>query len=143
MLEEQEDDARRWRVKWVGGLALLRAVGHVLLHEDSKRDSFVADRNRQLFESWQRDRAKNAIFWNFIVPERDKSLKHYEIDALILDTVSLGVMADENLDLMNLEGDLYRGNKGPYRTGDDLRDIYGEAVVWWDDQLAEIGRYST
>jgi hypothetical protein len=138
MLEEPEDDTAKWRVKWAGSVALLRAVGHVLLYEDAPTDPELKQRMKERFSLWKEEREDNAIFWNFIVKERDSLLKHYRFGAYIEDHVGLGTMVDGTTDIHALEGDLYRPFEGDYRPGDDSRDIYEEAVNWWSKQIEAI-----
>jgi hypothetical protein len=39
LLKKEEMESATWRVHWVGCLALLRAVGHILHHVDGEADT--------------------------------------------------------------------------------------------------------
>ncbi|HEU4921824.1 MAG TPA: hypothetical protein VFT23_01975 [Burkholderiales bacterium] len=81
-LLEAETSSDNFRVLWVAGVALARAVGHVLQKVDGERDAEVKKAVSTAYFSWKSDRAANAIFWDFIEEERNQVLKQYEIGLL-------------------------------------------------------------
>lgn len=138
MLEEPEDDIARWRVKWAGGVALLRAVGHVLLYEDAADDPKLKERVDEQFSRWKASKDVHAIYWKFIRIERDGLLKHYRSGAYVEENIALGVEQDGVVEMHVIDGDLYRPFEGSYRPGDDARDIFEEALEWWAREIDQI-----
>jgi hypothetical protein len=69
-----------WRARWVGLVALLRAVGHVFTKVDIDQRNLslksVAD------QVWARHKVK-PIFKDFIEQERNNTLKAYEINPVV------------------------------------------------------------
>ena len=140
MLEEEENDLARWRVKWAGSVAMLRAVGHVLLYEDAPENDALNSSLNKRYKTWESEKTVHAIFWKFIKPERDALLKHYRFGAEIEDSIALGFVNDGASSLDFVEGDLYRPYSGEYRTNDDVRDLFSDAVSWWENELEYIWR---
>lgn len=68
---EHETDATRFRVFWVAGVALLRAVGHVLHKVDARQNARMKDAIHEAYQGWKKDKEANAIFWEFIERERN------------------------------------------------------------------------
>ena len=132
-------DPPRFRVFWAASCALLRTVGHVLKNVDAK----LSDQRRTAIERawgrWQAQRAKHAIFWEFIEAERNLILKEYEIridignhDVVSRDPIS-GAPSVETL------GPEYYIplTEGPF-AGQDARELVRDALNWWDEELAAI-----
>lgn len=141
MLEEVED-LRRWRVLWAGSAALLRAVGHVLKKVDGAdpRIGFVVD---QRYRSWQSERQANAIFWDFIEEERNNVLKEYQFGMSLEEEIPLLVQSRTLND--EAEGCVFQVGENLYRplltghgAGEDARDVYREALEWWQRELTTI-----
>lgn len=69
-----------WRARWVGLIALLRAVGHVFdkvdIGQQNQSLKSVAD------QIWSRHKVK-PIFKDFIEQERNSTLKVYEINPVV------------------------------------------------------------
>lgn len=132
LLEDETDDTK-FRILWVAGIALARAVGHVLDKVDSKQNKKLKYAISNAYDSWKRDRAANRMFWDFIEDERNRVLKEYEIGFL---SGPIPVMAsgqsftlDENLFCPISDGEF---------AGEDCRDILKQAIAWWEEQLREI-----
>lgn len=132
---DMEENERRWWVLWAGAMSLLRTVGHVL-HKVDGEDAKVRLAVDAAWSRWKHDRENNAIFWEFIEKERNNILKSYEFSVLELAEVSfvvpgcdMPVTVDENLFRPIMEG---------FGKGEDARDIYGEALKWWDTELTRI-----
>lgn len=141
MLEEVED-LRRWRVLWAGSLALLRAVGHVLKKVDGA-DALIGSVVDERFMNWKTEREANAIFWDFIDDERNSILKEYRFGVSLADEIPMLV---ERFKLEGgTEGEVFQLGKNLYRPilnghgeGEDARDMYQEALDWWDRELTII-----
>ena len=117
----------------------MRTVGHVLKNVDAK----VSDQRRAAIDSawcrWQSQRAKHAIFWEFIEAERNLILKEYEmrIDIGNHEVVSRDPISGEP-SLETLGPEYYIPlTDGPF-AGHDARELVREALKWWDEELAAI-----
>ena len=144
MLEDEEDE-QRWRVLWAGAMALARTVGHVLQKVDGK-DPKVQPAINSAWNRWSGDKAANAIFWEFIEEERNNILKEYHFS--VLDSAVVGVsvveidqetghaVAVESPDL--LDENLFRPIETGFGAEEDARDVYREALQWWDAELSRI-----
>jgi hypothetical protein len=110
-----DEEHTEWRLFWVAGIALLRAVGHVL----AKADATTTNNHKQAIESawiaWKADKTAHAIFWDFIERERNSLLKTYEFGAKL--------SKDE------------KGYFVEFSNGDDAFQMFREAVYWWRHQL--------
>lgn len=132
MLQEESRPAS-FRVLWVAGIALARAVGHVLQKVDSKQDSAVRAAVGKAYASWKAEKSSNAIFWDFIEEERNQVLKQYEVGFF---AGPIDIVADGQLH--TLDDHLFCPlTYGPF-AGEDCRDILEQAIEWWDQQLAAI-----
>lgn len=141
---ENERDEQRWRVLWVGAMALLRAVGHVLRKVDGETpwQRMIID---AAYQRWSNERSEHTIFWNFIDKERNNILKEYSLNVLDSGEVNL-VVIGEGLDSgcaahaspSVLNENLFRPVTGSFGAGEDARDVYREAVKWWDRELSRI-----
>src|SRR5690349_3443692 len=70
------------RLYWVAGVALARAVGHVLQKVDGEHDATIQRAVASAYAAWKADKQANAIFWGFIEQERNQILKEYEVGFL-------------------------------------------------------------
>jgi hypothetical protein len=146
MLEAQRDLAR-WRVHWAGALALLRAVGHVL-HKVDGADPKTHRLIDIAYDRWKAQRKENAIFWEFIEQERNNILKEYRFNLHPLDHVDVAVMltvrqseTGEELripQVIPIDDNIYRPVLDGYGEGNDARDVYREALDWWNVELTAI-----
>ena len=144
MLEEEENGYRR-RVLWAGALALLRAVGHVL-HKVDGADPLQRPLIDAAWDRWNTDKAANAVFWEFIEEERNNILKEYRFSVSNSAEVGLGVV-EINRETGHavavetpfaLDANLYWRKETGFGLGDDARDVYQEALRWWDAELSRI-----
>ena len=78
-LLQKESQPDSFRVLWVAGIALARAVGHVLKNVDSEKDDVTKMAVASAYTSWKANKPSNAIFWEFIEEERNQVLKQYEV----------------------------------------------------------------
>jgi len=145
---QAETDADRWRVHWAGGIALLRAVGHVLLNVDQAADEKLAEIANAAHCRWKSADSAHGIYREFILEERNNILKEYRSKVHPLETVPVAI----RLTLMNpqtgeisyldqaaeLDENQFRPLVDGYGRGEDARDIFEEAVDWWDRELSAI-----
>lgn len=143
---ENEKDLRQWRIVWAGSVALIRAVGHVLDKVDGE-DRVVKRVAGEFFARWKSG-GEDKIFREFVEHERNSLLKEYRSDVHPSDNVAVAVQ----LSLMPLAGgdpvataftldldeNLFRPMlDGPW-DGVDCREVFADAITWWDTQLNKI-----
>ncbi|MEF2550933.1 hypothetical protein VQ042_06070 [Aurantimonas sp. A2-1-M11] len=134
MLEEERDDGS-WRILWVGSIALLRAVGHVLHKIDGRHPPCRGAANAA-FKVWKGDALEHAIFREFVENERNNVLKAYEFNVHPSNVVTLAFTGPHgSSEVASIDGDLYRPIEDGYGSGVDARDIYREAIAWWRKEL--------
>jgi hypothetical protein len=135
----------QWRTRWAAAVALLRAVGHVLLYVDGERSdelrSAVAAEHALLVAS----KPEPQIFWGFIREERNNVLKAYQFNAGQSVTVRPGGIS---FNLTTGEEDLSFGPSGPTTyehvmrggpfAGHDPRDVVEQAIEWWRAYLDRV-----
>ena len=147
MLDDEKDE-QRWRVLWAGAMALVRTVGHVLRNVDGK-DPTVRPHVDSAWDRWKADRVTNAIFWDFIEKERNNILKEYEFS--VLDSSVAGLAAVEidphtghavAVEFGYLDENLFRPIEKGFGKEEDPRDVYQEALEWWDAELSRIDENS-
>jgi hypothetical protein len=116
-----------YRVRWFGAIAMLRAVWHVLKKVDAKSHPEI----REAFSDWCKkldDTKPNPpIYWQFIVSDRDALLKEYDYRGAQNVTVTIG---GPTIYTYGMRG-------GPFH-GQDQRDVYQQAIGWWEQQLTDI-----
>lgn len=146
-LLEEETDFRTWRVNWVGALALIRAVGHVLDKVDGA-DASVKFAARGAYRTWMSDAPEHRVFRRFIDDERNNVLKNYIFNLHPLDEVDvvigMGITNPDNAALSRehlvipMTENIYRPILDGYGEGEDARGIYKEALDWWHRELDAI-----
>jgi hypothetical protein len=113
-----DEERTEWKLYWVAGVALLRAIGHVL----AKSDSLASPKHKaevdRIWAEWKADPQANGIFWDFIEEERNNILKTYTLGAQLA--------RDE------------RGYYVAYRGNEDALQLFREAVYWWRHQLIHL-----
>lgn len=110
--QDEGEELPEWRIQWIAGLSLLRAVGHVLFKVDAKKSLYHQDEIEKLWLSFKDTRSgSSAIFWNFIEQERNNLLKTYSFGAKL--------EQDEN------------GYFIEFSDGQDAFQLFREAVYWW------------
>lgn len=144
---EAEQDLARWRIHWAGALALVRAVGHVL-HKVDGADPDVRRQVDVAYRRWKSQKAKNAVFWEFIEDERNNILKEYRFNLHPLDHVDVAVLMtvrhpetgelSQIPQLVPIGESIYRPVLDGYSEGNDARDVYREALDWWNAELTTI-----
>ena len=148
-LLEKETDYRAWRVHWVGALALIRAVGHVL-HKVDGIDKDVRKASSVAYKGWTGKAPEHEIFRRFIDDERNNVLKNYSFNLHPLDEVDVNVRLTlqhpETGELSYLDQvvpigeNMYRPITEGYGEGEDARTIYREAIDWWHNELDAVDR---
>lgn len=146
-LLEHEEHEQRWRVLWVGAMALLRAVGHVLRKVDGE-DEGLRPLIDAAYDRWKADRSTNGVFWGFIEKERNNILKEYRFN--VCDSAEVGLCLVEvrggpessqalvHETPFTLGENLFRPVTDGFGAGEDGRDVYRNAVKWWDAELSRI-----
>ena len=143
MLEEERDE-QRWRVLWIGAMALLRAVGHVL-HKVDGENPDLRELIDAAYRSWTSRQSRHAVFREFIEEERNNVLKEYELNvvdsaevyvAIAAGDPDAGYVAEEGP--FGLDENLFRPVTAGFGEGEDARDIYREALEWWDVELSRL-----
>ena len=132
-LLEEETRPEVFRLYWVAGIALARAVGHVLRKVDGEHDATIKRAVALAYTVWQADKQANAIFWDFIEQERNQILKEYEVGFL---AVPIDVVAGG--ELHTLDEHLFCPMADGAFAGEDCRDILEQAITWWESQLNTI-----
>ena len=74
---QTETDPDRWRVCWAGGVALLRAVGHVLLNVDQRANVELGKVADAAHRRWKSADPSHIVYRDFILEERNNILKEY------------------------------------------------------------------
>jgi len=144
---EDESDLARWRLHWVAAVALIRAVGHVLDKVDGS-DADVKRVSQKQFKEWKKSGPQHEIFREFIEKERNHILKEYQVN--VHPNEEVGILMEVDLQsaedgsrqrvqqVFGLGENIYRPLLDSYREGDDGRDVYSEAIKWWEAQLTLI-----
>ena len=137
MLEDERDE-QRWRVLWVGALALLRAVGHVLWKVDGQIPH-AREAIKAAYESWKGKQPEHIVFRDFIERERNRILKTNQMN--VVDSAKVAVVvgdSDAGYVTGILDENLVRPVEMGFRVGEDARDVYREAIAWWDEELTRL-----
>jgi hypothetical protein len=132
-LPQEETRPEVSRLYWVAGVALARAVGHVLQKVDGEHDATIQRAVASAYAAWKADKQANAIFWDFIEQERNQILKEYEVGFLAgpIDIVA-------GAELHTLDEHLFCPIADGVFAGEDCRDILEQAIMWWESQLNRI-----
>ena len=132
-----------WRVRWVGVVALLRAVGHVLQRVDAPSNPRIKVAVDSEFTALKQSRPHPLIFWEFIEGERNSVLKAYSF------TIHLHAFAHPGVASYDLRAGHTGGTEptpttyeyflrsGPFAPRDPL-DVCQEALAFWDAHLKRI-----
>ncbi|MFT4079581.1 hypothetical protein [Rhodomicrobium sp.] len=130
---DQFDEHREWVLFWVGGVALLRTVGHVLQKVDAVGSPELGCIISSKWAMWKENRQENAIFWDFIEKERNNVLKIFKLGVFVGQVPDHMPSSDECVSNI-CEKDI----PTHCETGEDGRDLFFDAVMWWQEQLAAI-----
>lgn len=140
---ENEVDLDLWRVHWVAAITLIRAVGHVLDKVDGSNPK-IKRAAKESFRLWRSVDGGHDIFNEFIDQERNNVVKEYEFGYHPLDNVDVALVSTvqspdgefiRSAEIIGIGDNVYRPLLGVFRHGDDARDVYFDAIVWWEEQL--------
>lgn len=132
-LLQDESNPDNFRILWVAGIALARAVGHVLQKVDGESNNRLRTAVDSAWASWKSDRSRNSIFWDFIEEERNQVLKQYEIGFF---GGPVNILAGD--EVHTLDDNLFCPLSAGAFAGEDCRDVLEQAIRWWQQQLADI-----
>jgi hypothetical protein len=127
------NDPFTFRVLWVAGIALARAVGHILDRVDAAQDPATRHAVDAAWSSWKADKQGNAIFWQFIDDERNQVLKQYEVG--FFEGQANFVTGEEVVPIGWRQFPVL--TDGAF-AGRDCRDVLEQAIDWWERQLTAI-----
>ena len=138
-----EPTGHTFRCRWVGAIALLRAVGHVLKNRDRSTDTCAAN---AIDDAWKRLHAPETaepIFSDFIEAERNNVLKTYRFAAKENVTVRPGngqlTFGGGNKSASESGETTYEHvlDDGPFE-GSTPADAVALAIDWWRTYLDNI-----
>lgn len=143
-----ETDPDRWRVHWAGGVALLRAVGHVLLNVDQSANIELAVVADAAHRRWRSADPSHSVYRDFILEERNNILKEYRSNVHPLSNVPIArrftLMHPDTGEIRyldqaaELDENIFRPLVEGYGEGEDARDVFDEALAWWERELTAI-----
>ena len=134
-LMEAETESNRLRIQWIGALALCRLIGDVLDKVDKKNLPHLKNR---IEPQWQSIRHE-PIFTDFIKGSRDRALHQYDIDLHEHSRVNIAIVLPDGSEHHDtLDECLFMPLVDGFGHGEDARDIFLEALNWWDEKLSEI-----
>lgn len=149
----QEPAAAVWRIQWVGMLALLRTVRHVLTEVDGRSEDVHPKLREKIGGFLQRmksNKPEPKIYWCFICEDANNILHYYGFSALQTirrygtnTTVTERVSAASTFEVSGpLESAVhiervYEMKSGPFK-GRDQRDVVEEAIEWWEKEIEEM-----
>ncbi|MCB1560809.1 MAG: hypothetical protein KDI75_06905 [Xanthomonadales bacterium] len=134
-LLEVEERPEQFRVLWVAGVALARAVGHVLNKVDSSRSAELRRAISIAYSGCKAERKLHRVFFDFILDERNSVLKEYEFGFLSGPTEVLIVPVGHT---EILDQQLFCPLVSGHFAGEDCRDVLGMAIDWWHTHLDAI-----
>lgn len=120
----EKPTGNEWVLTWVATLTVLRAVGHILIHETAGTE--LEEIQQEIFKEVKHSASKNNIFFDFIKRQRDKLLKEGDLGA--------GQGVRVSLETTEI---LYPVYGGPF-DGRDQRDVIQEAIEWWQWYVDEL-----
>lgn len=143
-----ETDPDRWRVHWAGGVALLRAIGHVLLNVDQSANAELAKIADAAHRRWKGADPAHKVYRDFVLEERNNILKEYRSKvhplAKVPVAIRLTLLNPETGEIsyldqpVDLDENLFRPLVEGYGEGEDARDVFEEAIDWWERELSAI-----
>ena len=168
-LEElrEEPTGDTWRIRWVGMLALLRAVRDVMTRIDGESDEVDPKMREEIGKFWKRMKATKpepAIYWEFICEDANNILHYYKFSAVQTVTrrtaeaeaVTSTSAAASTVYSIGGNGRVLGGDAGavpvadapiaerayPMKSGSyegqDQRDVVQMAIDWWEEEIGEM-----
>jgi hypothetical protein len=140
-----EPQSELWRLRWVGLVVLLRAIGHVL----NKVDREVNPEGRIVIDNaWEELRGSKPepkIFWKFIEDERNNILKAYNFGPRTNITVRPGTIlvnqVTRKISSLPSSPTTFEHimSSGAFKGKDSLQ-LCSEAITFWEEYLSCIDR---
>jgi hypothetical protein len=131
-LLELEENEGKFRLLWVACCSLLRTTGHALQNVDSENNADLKKVVNKWIADLNTNKHKHAIFFDFIMLERNNILKEYELGIFSGDTNALISPSDESFNLTeNIFCPMFSGAF----EGEDCRDVALQAIEWWEEQI--------
>ncbi|MGB2895965.1 MAG: hypothetical protein WBB65_07375 [Anaerolineales bacterium] len=137
-----------YRSRWVGAVALLRTVGHVLDKRDKLKDEWMATAIDNAWSELKQTKPEPRIFWEFIEEERNNVLKLYEFGAKENITVRPGAISinlDTGEQVSSPSGETTYDHfvaGGPLE-GFTPDEAVAQAIEWWCSYLDRVDREAT
>jgi hypothetical protein len=139
-----------WRTRWVGLVALLRSVGHVLDKVDGETNAKWRDAVDKAWERVNSVKPDHKILWEFIEQERNNVLKAYNMGARLNTTFRPGPMvlgfSDSTVrQILQKTGPTTHEpfmRSGSY-AGRDALALCREAIAFWEKYLSEVEAAAT
>jgi hypothetical protein len=122
-----------WRTRWVGLVALLRVVGHVLNNVDAEVSREATEAIRSAWMRLHDSKPEPWIFWSFIEDERNNVLKLYQLAPrknITLRPGAVGQPSGPTTHELFFTGGSYRG-RPPL-------DVCRDAIAFWRAYVDEI-----
>lgn len=141
-LNKETFDEPIWRLRWFSFVALLRAVGHVVEHENRKIRSMGFE---QLFNEvndlWLRDNKDKLIAKQFICDTRNNMLKEFNFKKIGNEPCNF--MTESGKTLISERGDYFTGSTVVYvgegsLRGKSIYTLFNEAKIFWIKYLNAI-----
>ena len=132
-----------WRTRWVGAVALLRTVGHVLHKVDGARSLELRAAVDAAYVELEATRPEPRIYWEFIEQERNNLLKLYEFGVQQNVTVRPGgvwwnpATGESGADPSGPTTYEHLVRDGHF-VGQDPRDVVQLAIEWWQSYLGKV-----
>jgi hypothetical protein len=142
MLNGIDPESSDWRVLWIGCLALLRAIGHVLDKVDSGHSAAAKHSIAKAWSEWKNVHEKeHGIFRDFIEKERNRLLKEgsfrTEPEPIYLVTEDGHRLVTEGGDRLIAEQPFFRMTLAGFEDKNGL-ELIAAAIAWWEQRLTEI-----
>jgi hypothetical protein len=140
-----------WRTRWVGLVALLRSVGHVLEKVDGAQNDQWKNAVKDAWDRVNRTKPDDPkILWAFIDEERNNILKAYQMGARLNTTfrpgpLVLGFSDSTVRQILQKTGPTTHEpvmRSGSYG-GSDALALCREAIAFWEKYLSEVEAAAT
>lgn len=132
---EAEKNHYLLRVEWIGALALLRLVGDALNKVDAKNRPEL----KQAVSAQHKLQNDDPIFRDFIKGARDRAVHEYSHDLLDVSEIPILIEhSDGAFEQCELDDCLFMPLTGNFRFGEDARDVYLDALKWWERHISAI-----
>lgn len=137
-LLENESDLQIWRIHWFGALALLRAVGHVLDKVDAAENPALKIAQNEAYKVWKSCDPSHEIFREFIEKQRNIAVKEYSFQYDMRNEIPIAIHGNSVIEQHLLQDNLFRPLTDGFGAGSDARDVYAEAIDWWEMEIRKL-----